>query len=91
MNGEQDPILPQLAVANPLVMLLEQLTAQAKAGGISSIAVIHIGPRGELTTLYGGAQRGDLYVGSALLQKRLLGDIEAPQQGPKLVRATAFG
>lgn len=91
MNGEQGPILPQLAVANPLVMLLEQLLAQARAGGISSIAVIHISPQGAITTLYSSGQRGDLYVGSAILQQRLLSDIQAPQQGPKLVRATAFG
>ena len=76
MNGHVAP-LGGLMV-NPCVQLLRDMLAQAEAGALTTCAVIAITAQGQVATAYAGGQRGDLFVGTALVQKRLLGEMEAP-------------
>ena len=76
MNGK----LAQIGdlVVNPCVVLLRDMLAQAEAGALTTCAVIGITAQGQVATAYAGGQRGDLFVGTALISKRLLGEMEAP-------------
>ena len=91
MNGQNTiPPIP-LAIANPCVGLLENMLAEAKAGRLTSIAVIGITPQAQVATAYAGGQRGDLYVGAGLLQEGLLSSIKGPPQKPSIIHAKALG
>ena len=76
MNGK----LAQIGdlVVNPCVVVLRDMLAQAEAGALTTCAVIGITAQGQVATAYAGGQRGDLFVGTALISKRLLGEMEAP-------------
>lgn len=87
MNG-----IPQVAVVNPLVELLTNMLNEAKAGRISSAMVVGVTPQSGMAMAYVGGQRGELYTGCGLAQKRLLADIEAPQpQQSRIIRAGMMG
>lgn len=70
--------IPGLTMANPCIELLKAMLADAEAGRISTIAVIAVSPQTHVAISYAGGQRGDLYVGTGLMQKRLLAEMEAP-------------
>ena len=76
MNGK----LAQIGdlVVNPCVGLLRDMLAQAEAGALTSCAVIGITAQGQVATAYAGGQRGDLFVGTAFIFKRLLSEMEGP-------------
>ena len=90
MNGSTFPI-PQLQVANPCVQLLENMLADAKIGKLTSVAVVAITPQSGIVNAYAGGQRGDLLVGTLLLQDRIKDDIKGPQTRSPLVRAGLIG
>jgi hypothetical protein len=90
MNGEGSPI-PQIMMSNPVVEVLTNMLNEAKAGRISSIAVVGITPQSAVAVAYAGGQRGDLYVGFGMIQRRLLQDIEAPAPRSPIIRAAAVG
>jgi hypothetical protein len=89
MNGSVSPI-PQIALANPVVQLLESFLASARAGQITSLAIIAAPPSGGYGMNYAGLQRGDLFIGCHSAAKRLMNDMEAPQKSP-IIRATMNG
>ena len=90
LNGETSPI-QQIIVTNPVVELLSNILNEAKAGKISSIAIVGITPQSAVAVAYAGGQRGDLYVGFGMIQRRLLEDIEAPAPRSSIIRAAAVG
>jgi hypothetical protein len=78
-------------LANPCTDLLEKLLVEAKAGRITSLGAVFTNSAGATSGAYAGGQRGDLYVGSAILQRQLLDDMTRPQQRSSIVRATVGG
>ena len=90
MNGDSTPI-PQILLTNPVVQLLGQMMAEAKAGKITSIAIIAVNPTGGVGAAAAGGQSGDLYVGCGMLMGRIMSQIEAPPAKSSLVRATVVG
>jgi hypothetical protein len=87
MNGSA-PILPKMAIINPVVDLLEKVLADARAGKWAAVAVICANQQGAVLTAYAGDRRGDLHLGSALLSNGLLAEIANPKQtvAPKILR-----
>ena len=85
MNGESP--IPQLAQVNPIALFLEGLLMEARAGRISSVACVFCPPTGGYATNYVGGQKGDMIIGALSLEKKLLTDIETPQQAPAIIRA----
>lgn len=90
MNGSTISI-PQLAAANPCVQLLENMLSEAKAGKLTSIAVVAVTQQSAMVNAYAGGQRGDLLVGTLLLQDRIKDDIKSPQARSPLVLAKGIG
>lgn len=76
MNGNVAPL--GALMVNPCVQLLRDMLAQAESGALTTCAVIGITSTGQVATAYAGAQRGDLFVGAALVSKRLLSEMEGP-------------
>ncbi len=91
-NGEA---APKLTIQSPIVNFLKQLLADAEANRIDSIGVAIITNTQQIGTVHMGARRGDLYVAAALLQKRILADIDPPVGSgptrPTIIRATMGG
>ena len=92
LNGGVDPAIQNIIVTNPIVELLEKMLAEAKAGRVTSVIIAGVTPTGGVLSAYAGGQRGDMYIGMAILQRKLLQDIEGPQpkQSP-ILRAAAIG
>ena len=90
MNGNTVQI-PQIALVNPCVQLLENMLADARANKLTSVAVVAITPQSGMVNAYAGGQRGDLLVGTLLLQDRIKDDIKGPQTRSPLVRAGLIG
>lgn len=90
MNGTDFKFPPQLP-PNPLVELLQNVLNDAKAGNISSVAMVIVTPQAGVATPYLGPQRGDLFIGASLLTKRMLDDIATPQQRSPIIRAVPAG
>ncbi len=90
MNGSMNPI-PQLNLPNPAVQLLENFLAEARAGRITSVAIIATAPQGGFGSSYVGPQRGDLYIGAHSLANRIMRDIETPAKVSPIIRATMNG
>ena len=91
MNGHAAPVLPEILATNPCIQLLENMLAEAKAGKLSSIAVIGITPQSAVATAYAGGQRGDMFVGTAILADALLAEIKGPQKRPTIIPARMGG
>ena len=92
MQGDSMNGIPQMAVVNPLIELLTNMLNEAKSGRISSVMVVGVTPQSGMAMAYAGGQRGELYTGCGLAQKRLLADIEAPQQPQsRIIRAGMMG
>ena len=89
MNGSVSPI-PQIALVNPVVQLLESFLVEAKAGRITSLALVAAPPGGGYGVNYVGMQRGDLFLGAHSLAKRIMNELEAPQKSP-IIRAMMNG
>lgn len=90
MNGQT--AIPPIAQVNPCVGLLENMLAEARAGHFWTVAVIGITQQGQVVSAFVGGQRGELYVGAALLQKKLLSDIAGePQQRPSTIIPARMG
>ena len=85
MNGAS--VMPPVAIGNPVVDLLSALLNDAKAGKIGSVGLVVVPPQGGCAPFWAGGQRGDLFVGAALLSKKILDDIATPQQKSSLVLA----
>lgn len=82
----------QVVTNNPVVELLARMIAEAKAGNLTSIAIIGITPGEAVMSAYAGGQKGGMYVGTGIVQRKLLAEIEgvpAPAR-PPLVRATGL-
>ena len=87
MNG-----IPQIAIVNPIVEMVERLLADVKANNISSVGLVVVTPQGGIGAMLGGPQRTEIYLGAGILQKRMLQEIDPPpgaQQRPAIIRATA--
>jgi hypothetical protein len=87
MNGIS---IPQFSMPNPVVQLIEQILADAKAGHITSIAFV-ASSGGGFGYNYVGPQRGDLHTGACALARKLLNDIETPEKKSPIVRAAMNG
>ena len=89
MSGQTTPIhgLDMAVNANPCVTALKNILVEAEAGRVTSVAIIAITPQSQVATLYAGGQRGDLFVGTAMLQKGLLEEMQAPQKRPSIIPA----
>jgi len=89
MNGEPAandlPPIPQLK--NPIVQMLEEFLAQAKAGNLAACGIVAISQQRGVANAYVGMLHGDLYVGAGMLQARLLGEIVNPKPMSSIVRA----
>ena len=81
------PSIPPITMLNPVVQILEQTLAEAKAGRITTIAVIAIANTGGYATLMAGHQVGDLYLGCGSLQNKILEAVEAPQKRSSIIPA----
>lgn len=77
VNGEPRV---EAIIVNPLVEQIEQLLLGVKTGQITSVAVVLIPPTGGFGMFYGGPQKGDLFIGAHAAAKKLLDDMQAPQQ-----------
>ena len=64
--------------SSPVVQFLEKLLTDARAGAFTSMAAVAVGPHGQLMTGWAGGQRGELYVGAAVVQQGLLKEITQP-------------
>ena len=91
MNGHAAPIMPEIIGTNPCIQLLENMLAEVKAGNLSSVAVIAITPQSAVATAYAGGQRGDMFVGTAILADALLSEIKGPQKRPTILPARMSG
>ena len=89
MNGNVAPL--GALMVNPCVQLLRDMLAQAESGTLTTCAVIAITSTGQVATAYAGAQRGDLFVGTALVSKRLLSEMEAPAPKSSIIPARMGG
>ena len=89
-NGDIGPI-PQIMLTNPVIDLLTQMLARAKAGEVTSVAVIAVSAQGGVGAAAAGGQSGDLYVGCGMLMSRIMQQIEHPPAKSSLVRATVVG
>lgn len=87
MNGAGMLKIPGQA-ANPLVAALETVLAKAKAGEITTMAVIAMSPTGYFPPIMLGPQRSDLSVAIDFAKASLLADIFSPPK-PGIVRAPA--
>jgi hypothetical protein len=77
---------------NPLVKMLEDVLVQARAGQISSLAMVILTPGGGLATPWAGPQTSDLYMGAGIMQKRIVDTLtQAPRSPIVRVPAGAIG
>jgi nicotinamide mononucleotide (NMN) deamidase PncC len=72
---------------NPVVDLLESLLAEARAGRITSIAAVAVAGLAGVATPWAGSQIGDIFVGAAMLQSRIMRQMEEPQKRPTIIPA----
>jgi hypothetical protein len=81
-NGQEQTIQAegQPIAVNPVVTLLEQVLAAAKAGQIDTVALAAVSPIGAFQTSYVGGRRGDLYIALELLRHKVLSDIANPPE-----------
>ena len=84
MNGAAPA--PEIKLNNPIIDMLERCLADAKAGRVSSIAVIAVTPSSQTATPFVGGQTGDLYVGCGVLQRVLLDFMTRPQNQGRILR-----
>ena len=93
MNGEaaatELPPVPQMQ--NPVVRLLEDMLEKAKAGQIAAIATVAVTSQRGIMNVYAGVLHGDLYVGTGMLQMRLLSEIMNPPNPSKILRPAVRG
>jgi hypothetical protein len=82
MNNVAAPI----QFTNPVVQLLEQLLADARANRIASLGVVAVNTQGGVAPLYAGPHRCELYTAAAMLQQRILHDLT--QTRSPIIRAT---
>jgi hypothetical protein len=71
---------------NPIIQLLEQLLADAKANRIATLGAIAINSQGAVLPVYAGGHRCELYTAAAMLQQRILADLTQPRS--HIIRAT---
>jgi len=86
-----ESLIPQLAMANPVVQMLEGFLSEARAGRISSVGIIISPPQGGFGAFYVGPQRGDLFIGAHSLAKKVLNDVETPPKMSPIIRASMNG
>ena len=81
-NGERliSPHVSETAAAatSPVVLFLDKLLTDARTGAFTSMATVAVGPHGQLMTGWAGGQRGEMYVGAAMVQQGLLKEITQP-------------
>lgn len=81
-NGKllQDLPLPGLngPVVSATVMMLEQVLAEAKAGRVTSIAMVMVDPSGGVATPWCGPQLPQIYLGAGMMQSRIIRSLESP-------------
>jgi hypothetical protein len=90
-NGEGMQALPGLAMGNPIVDLLNGVLQDAKAGRISSIAIVAVTPQHGVATPYVGGQLGDMFIGASLLKAELFDKIRTPPKSSPIIRGVLAG
>lgn len=78
LNGLPLPGLGNVPVVSAAVDILEKVLAQAKAGNVSSIAMVMVDPNGGVATPWAGSQIPQIYLGAGMMQTRIIRSIEAP-------------
>lgn len=85
-NGVHIEGLPPIAVANPVVELLEQTLAAAKAGQINTIGIVLVDAVGNVQPAWAGGRLGDLHLGCSIVQFRLMSMFHKPQPTGRIMR-----
>jgi len=85
-NGVAIEGLPPIAAPSPVVQVLEQALAAARAGQIDTIGLVIISPRGDIQPLWIGGRLGDLYAGAGMIQWRIQAQINQPAQQSRILR-----
>lgn len=85
-NGIAVGLPPVSAVINPVVQLLEQALAAAKAGQIDTVGLVIISGRGDIQPLWAGGRLGDLHTGAGMIQWRIMAQINQPAQQSRILR-----
>lgn len=80
--------IPLGAVKNPVEAMLKQVLADVRAGHITTVGLIAVRAGGGAMTILQGPQAGDVFIGAASMQKKLLDAMEQPQK-PAILRARA--
>lgn len=78
VNGMTLPGLGNPPVVTAAVDILEKVLAEAKAGRVTSIAMVMIDQNGGFATPWAGPQIPQMYLGAGALQARILRSIENP-------------
>lgn len=87
MNGATGVL--GIQVENPMVQMLQNALNEAKAGRISSIAIVMVTPQGGVANPAMGNQFAELYVALGMTQDDIMKQIKQPRS--PIVRATALG
>ena len=90
VNGQLGPI-PQMAMANPVVAMLEEVLKMARAGQVSTVAVIGINAQGGVMNPFVGHQISELHTGAALLQDDLRAIMRNPQPKSSIIPVRVGG
>jgi hypothetical protein len=78
LNGLPLPGLGNVPVVSVAVDILEKVLAEARAGRVTSVAMVIVDPNGGVATPWGGPQLAQMYLGAGMMQSRIIRGIEAP-------------
>jgi hypothetical protein len=73
-------------VGDPAVICLEHALAAAKAGRINTVGIIMVDAGGNVSPAWGGSRLGDVHLGCALMQFRLMTLFTQPQNQSRIWR-----
>jgi hypothetical protein len=77
---------PLQQAQDPVIVCLEHALAAAKAGRVNTIGIIMIDANGGVLPSWGGLRLGDLHLGCALTQYRLMQVFTTPQNQSRIWR-----
>jgi len=81
-----------ISMGNPaIIQILQNVLNDAKAGNITTIALVVVNKTGGVYPVMEGTQAGDVYVGASLLRKKILDAIDQPQQQQRIIPVRGNG
>lgn len=78
VNGLPLPGFGNVEVVSVAVEILEKVLVEAKAGRVTSIAMVMVDPNGGIATPWAGPQITQMYLGAGMMQTRIIRGIESP-------------